>query len=72
VIDCYSRRVVGWSMQPHMRRELVEAALAMAVDRRRPLRGVIHHFDPVHRRGVRRALHEGRDRGLDGVDRRLL
>jgi putative transposase len=45
VIDCFSRRVVGWSMQSHMRRELVEAALEMAVARRRPPRGLIHHSD---------------------------
>jgi putative transposase len=45
VIDCFSRRIVGWSMQNHMRRELVEAALEMAVARRRPARGVIHHSD---------------------------
>ena len=45
VIDCFSRRIVGWSMQSHMRRELVETALEMAVARRRPARGVIHHCD---------------------------
>jgi putative transposase len=45
VIDCYSRMVVGWSMANHMRLELVEAALEMAVARRRPDRGLVHHSD---------------------------
>ncbi|PZS28867.1 MAG: IS3 family transposase [Pseudonocardiales bacterium] len=45
VIDCFSRRVVGWSMASHMRLELVEAALGMAVARRHPQRGLIHHSD---------------------------
>jgi putative transposase len=45
VIDCFSRRVVGWSMRDHMRAELVVEALEMAVSRRRPARGVIAHSD---------------------------
>ena len=44
VLDVWSRRVVGWAMATHMRTELVEAALAMALSRRRP-EGVIHHSD---------------------------
>jgi putative transposase len=45
VQDLFSRRIVGWSMQAHMRSELVIAALEMAVDRRRPATGTIHHSD---------------------------
>jgi putative transposase len=30
IIDLFSRQVVGWSMQPHMKAELVTAALRMA------------------------------------------
>jgi putative transposase len=45
IIDCYSRRIVGWSMADHLRHELVVDALNMAVDRRRPGRGLIHHSD---------------------------
>jgi putative transposase len=45
VQDLYSRRIVGWAMQPHMRSELVVAALEMAVRRRRPAQGTIHHSD---------------------------
>jgi putative transposase len=45
VLDCYSRRVVGWSMRPDMPAELVVDALEMAVARRRPGPGLIHHSD---------------------------
>ncbi len=45
VIDCFSRRVVGWAMAEHMRSELVRGALQMAVARRRPAAGLIHHSD---------------------------
>src|ERR1019366_9041245 len=45
IIDCYSRKIVGWSMADHLRHELVVDALNMAVDRRRPGRGLIHHSD---------------------------
>jgi putative transposase len=45
VQDAFSRRIVGWSMADHMRQELVIDALAMAVDRRQPAPGLIHHSD---------------------------
>ncbi len=45
VTDCFSRMVVGWEMADHMRAELVVAALEMAIARRRPRTGVIHHSD---------------------------
>lgn len=45
VIDLHSRMVVGWSMQPHMRTELVSNALRMAWFRRRPEEGLIFHSD---------------------------
>ena len=45
IIDAWSRRVVGWSMAGHMRTELVTAALDMALARRRPTPGLIHHSD---------------------------
>jgi putative transposase len=43
--DAYSRAIVGWSMADHMRQELVIDALQMAVHRRRPTPGLIHHSD---------------------------
>lgn len=45
VIDCYSRRVVGWAIDNHLRAELVTDALQMAVSRRRPAAGLVHHSD---------------------------
>jgi putative transposase len=45
VIDCFSRRVVGWSMRDDMRAELVVEALEMAVSRRQPSAGLIAHSD---------------------------
>ena len=45
VQDAYSRAIVGWSMADHMRSELVVDALEMAVQRRRPAPGLIHHSD---------------------------
>lgn len=51
VIDAWSRRVIGWSNVPgtgmadHLRTELVLSALEMALWKRRPAAGVIHHSD---------------------------
>jgi putative transposase len=44
VLDVYSRRVVGWAMETHLRTELIVAALDMALTQRRPS-NVIHHSD---------------------------
>jgi putative transposase len=44
VIDAFSRRVVGWAIETHLRTELVLEALNMALGQRRPV-GVIHHSD---------------------------
>jgi putative transposase len=41
----YSRAIVGWSMATHMRATLVVDALQMALARRRPGPGLIHHSD---------------------------
>ena len=45
VQDAFSRRIVGWSMADHMRAELVVDALDMALHRRRPAPGLVHHSD---------------------------
>jgi transposase InsO family protein len=45
VIDLFSRQIVGWSMQPRMKKELVIDALRMAWFRRHPQPGLIFHSD---------------------------
>jgi putative transposase len=45
VLDCHSRRCVGWSIADHLRAEIVVDAVEMAVARRRPQAGLIHHSD---------------------------
>jgi transposase InsO family protein len=45
VVDCYSRRCVGWAMAEHMRAELVVEALEMAVWQRKPAAGLVRHSD---------------------------
>jgi putative transposase len=44
VLDVWSRRIVGWAMQTHLRTELVLEALNMALWQRSP-EAVIHHSD---------------------------
>jgi putative transposase len=45
VIDAWSRKVVGWSMRDDLRSELVVDALGMALSRRSPKPGLVHHSD---------------------------
>ena len=45
VLDCFSRKIVGWAMGPVADAPLVARALEMAVARRRPGEGLIHHAD---------------------------
>jgi putative transposase len=45
VMDMCSRKIVGWSMRDDLKAELVVDALAMAVTRRRPPAGLVHHSD---------------------------
>ncbi len=45
ILDLFSRKVVGWAIEDHMRVELVEKALKKAIFRRKPESGLIHHSD---------------------------
>jgi transposase InsO family protein len=54
VIDLYSRKVVGWSMNKRMTRQLVIDALNMATKNRKPEKGLIFHSD----RGSQYASHD--------------
>ncbi len=44
-MDLYSRKIVGWSIQNHMRKELVIESLQMAISRRSPPEGLMFHSD---------------------------
>jgi putative transposase len=45
ILDLFSRRVVGWATSQNIDRHLALAALDMALTRRRPTRGLVHHSD---------------------------
>ena len=45
LLDLYSRTVVGWAMSERINHALVLRALQMAISRRRPKPGLIHHTD---------------------------
>lgn len=66
VLDVHSRRIVGWAMEDHLRTEIVVDALRMAVWRRKPAPGLVHHSD----RGVQARRQAGcarvQHRGLRG------
>jgi putative transposase len=75
ILDVFSPRGVGWSMQEQLHTELVLAALEMAVSKRQPPPGLIHHSDhrgqyPSGRFGERCAASGIHSQGGNG--RRLL
>lgn len=45
IIDVFSRKIVGWAMEDHMRAELTLAALRMAIEMRCLRGGLVHHSD---------------------------
>jgi len=57
VIDLYSRKIVGWSMDDNMKVTLVNDALEMAITTRKPSKGLIWHTD----RGSQYASYSHRD-----------
>jgi len=66
VLDCFSRRVIGWAMAEHRRAELVVDALQMAIWNRRPRPGTIHHSDHGGQYTSWAFGHRLRDAGLLG------
>ena len=55
LLDAFSRRVIGWALDKHLRASLATEALGMAIAARRPVSGsLIHHSD----RGVQYACGE--------------
>ena len=63
-MDLYTRKIVGWSISKRIDGKLCLIALHMALERRSPVVGCIHHSD----RGVQYASHDYvqllQDRGL--------
>jgi transposase InsO family protein len=57
VLDAYSRRVIGWALDRTLEDELTLAALRMALERRIPAPGLVHHSD----RGVQYASQDYTD-----------
>lgn len=63
VMDLYSRKIIGWAVQAHMREALVIQALKMALYNRRPKMELIHHSDQGSQyagdefRGILKASH---------------
>lgn len=53
ILDLFSRKVIGWAVSKRIDTELALNALRMALRRRKPPRGVIHHSD----RGVQYVSH---------------
>ena len=74
VLDAFSRRIVGWAMETHLRTELVLAALEMAIGQRKPS-NVIHHSDQgtqytsLYIAGVWRPLPGSRRAPIHGICR---
>jgi transposase InsO family protein len=58
ILDLWSRRVIGWSASASLAAVTVLAALRMALEHRRPPRGLLHHSD----RGVQYACADHRGR----------
>jgi putative transposase len=61
ILDLFSRRVVGWAISTRIDAELCLKALDVAIEKRRPRAGLVHHSD----RGVQYACKEYRQRLLD-------
>lgn len=45
IMDLFSRKIVGWSIASHLKKELSLLALKMAIESRQPGEGLIHHSD---------------------------
>lgn len=54
ILDLYSRKVIGWAVAKHVKKELCIETLKMAIEQRKPKAGCIHHSD----RGVQYASDE--------------
>jgi len=53
-MDLFSQQIIGWAMAKNMKKQLVIDALSMALWRRKPAAGLLHHSG----RGSRYACHD--------------
>ena len=65
VIDLFSRRVVGWSMNAEMTAQLVTDALVMAIWRRGKPDALLHHSDRGSQSGLKRSSQHPDEGGCD-------
>ena len=68
VMDCFSRRIVGWALADHLRAELVDEALAVAIARRQPAAGLVHHSDQGSQGGFKWSSQRSIGRSCDGPE----
>jgi putative transposase len=71
VLDLFSRFVVGWSVSAVNDRPLTKKALEMALCRRCPASGLLHHSDHLRKRGLPERAHRLRHHLLDEPARQL-
>jgi putative transposase len=76
ITDVYSRKIIGWKLDTHLRTSLALDALEMAICMRRPAPGsLVHHSDrgcPVHLDPLQRAPRRSLRRPLRRIRRGLL
>uniref|UniRef100_UPI0009EC99C3 IS3 family transposase n=1 Tax=Shouchella shacheensis TaxID=1649580 RepID=UPI0009EC99C3 len=57
IMDLFSRKIVGWSLAAHMKKELPLQALNMAMISRQPTKELIHHSDRGSQYGSNDYIH---------------
>ena len=67
VMDLYSRGIVGWSMRDDLTAPLVVDAISMAIARREPEPGLVHHSDRGSQLGLNRSSQHPLVGGTVGV-----
>lgn len=64
VMDLYSRRIVGWAVEPYLTDDLPIKAMKAALHTRRPPTGLIHHSDRGSQYGSKDYIKLLRDHGI--------
>jgi transposase InsO family protein len=66
LLDLYSRAVIGWAMGSRLTGELTQQALAMALHRRHPKPGLLHHSDQGSQYAATASQRQRRAAGMTG------